>query len=812
MPPTDEERLVVSLEARIRDFEKNFQKAERTGSRTYQQLAAGSTRATRQMETDMVRSTSRINQALATTSTRIGSFGKAFIGGLALGAGIAGLEGIRQAAMDSTKSILEMGDSAKRAGVSFKAFQELKFVAEQSRIGVDALTDGLKELSLRADEFIKTGQGSAAESFQRLGYDAETLAEKLKEPDQLFLEIIGKLEKLDKAAQIRIADELFGGTGGEKFVQLITKGEAGIRKQIQAANDLGIVMDEQMIAKAEEVNQKFDLIATTVGTKLKEAVVNALSEWFRFIDSYKEFKNQQGSTLSDRQSTLGQQRVDLENEKMKIQNGEGGFPYWNKDGPLAKGRIHEIELELAKIAAEERQIVDELNKRVQSIPTTSPSISTPTTNPTLTTAAGKGMLSLIGAAEGTDKGRGYNETLGFGKFTGGDKNLVLMTLDEIDAMQSQMLRHPDNDMNSSAAGRYQIVQKTLRGLRGKLGLKGSDYFDQGMQDRLAEELLRQRGNDPAGLRNEWEGLRKVDDKTIRSAYDTTSVGMAGMDPGIADKNEKMKEQADTYDEMIAKAREFIAEQGMESQALGMSTEAAARLRYEQELLNEARQAGLDLSPTQIESIKALAAEMARAEAQTKRLAESQEDAQKAATEFGSEAKGVVKGFINDLRNGESSADAFKNALGRIADIQLDNLLNMVFGGGGKGGEGGGLLGAIFSGIMPKHARGTNNAPGGPSLVGEDGPEIVNMPRGAQVIPNHQLRRGQQSSGGGKMAVDVGVSVDNNGNLQAYVKSVSRQQAGGIAQQATRQGLRDYQKSQERGGFGTTQDTFTTDKG
>ena len=34
----------------------------------------------------------------------------------------------------------------------------------------------------------------------------------------------------------------------------------------------------------------------------------------------------------------------------------------------------------------------------------------------------------------------------------------------------------------------------------------------------------------------------------------------------------------------------------------------------------------------------------------------------------------------------------------------------------------------------KFARGTNFAPGGLSLVGEEGPELVNLPRGSQVVP------------------------------------------------------------------------------
>ncbi len=84
-------------------------------------------------------------------------------------------------------------------------------------------------MNLRADEFIQTGSGSGAEAFQRLGYNAEQLKEKLKKPNELFIEIIGRLKKLDEAARIRIDDDLFGGTGGEVFVKLIEQGEAGIR-------------------------------------------------------------------------------------------------------------------------------------------------------------------------------------------------------------------------------------------------------------------------------------------------------------------------------------------------------------------------------------------------------------------------------------------------------------------------------------------------------------------------------------------------------------------------------------------------------
>ena len=51
-------------------------------------------------------------------------------------------------------------------------------------------------------------------------------------------------------------------------------------------------------------------------------------------------------------------------------------------------------------------------------------------------------------------------------------------------------------------------------------------------------------------------------------------------------------------------------------------------------------------------------------------------------------------------------------------------------------------GAPYLGWVPAHtpmlAMGTDYFGGGRALVGERGPELVNLPMGSQVIPNHQL--------------------------------------------------------------------------
>ncbi|MGO8047894.1 peptidoglycan-binding protein [Rhizobium johnstonii] len=131
------------------------------------------------------------------------------------------------------------------------------------------------------------------------------------------------------------------------------------------------------------------------------------------------------------------------------------------------------------------------------------------------------MLDFIASHEGTANrpGGGYNTSLGYGALIGGEKVLTSMTLNKIDALQTLMLNNPANKWNSSALGRYQIVRKTLRGLRTQLGLTGNELYSPDLQDRLAVALIDRRGRNVAGLRLEWASLQKVDAAAILAAYD-----------------------------------------------------------------------------------------------------------------------------------------------------------------------------------------------------------------------------------------------------------------------------------------------------
>jgi hypothetical protein len=136
-------------------------------------------------------------------------------------------------------------------------------------------------------------------------------------------------------------------------------------------------------------------------------------------------------------------------------------------------------------------------------------------------------------------------------------------------------------------------------------------------------------------------------------------------------------------------------------------------------------------------------------------------------------------FTTQIRNGASAMDALRtagvNALGKIADklasMAADQLWQSARGGSGWLG---GIIGSLFkvgggaavggTGLSltatgGMYASGTDFAKGGLSLVGENGPELLNIPRGAQVIPNDVLRNGGAV---GSISAPINISIDARG--------------------------------------------------
>lgn len=164
------------------------------------------------------------------------------------------------------------------------------------------------------------------------------------------------------------------------------------------------------------------------------------------------------------------------------------------------------------------------------------------------------------------------------------------------------------------------------------------------------------------------------------------------------------------------------------------------------------------------------------------LTDLQKKAQSAA---GAIQQSFTSSFKGVLTGAQSLGDGVASVLSKLSDMLLDQAGNALFSGISN------VLGSAITGI-PGFANGTDSAPGGLAWVGEQGRELVNLPRGSQVIPNHKLG----GLGGGKL--DVGVSIGETGGLIATIRDEAGRVVASAEQGIVRKSVAGvYAASRER---------------
>jgi len=216
----------------------------------------------------------------------------------------------------------------------------------------------------------------------------------------------------------------------------------------------------------------------------------------------------------------------------------------------------------------------------------------------------------------------------------------------------------------------------------------------------------------------------------------------------SDTADKAAERArKAFEKDLLRAEQRITMAKLEGEAIGRSAEEVEYMRTRQELLNEARKAGIELTDADMIRIEALALGTARAVTAYENLKRAQE-------EVAQESKEMLSQFIKDMKNGVSASEALGSALDRIADKLIDmavnDLVELALGGlSGKGGNPSqaGLASGLLSlfgfkdgGIaangrpqpLPRFANG--GVARSASIFGEAGPEAAVPLKGGRYIP------------------------------------------------------------------------------
>jgi lambda family phage tail tape measure protein len=228
------------------------------------------------------------------------------------------------------------------------------------------------------------------------------------------------------------------------------------------------------------------------------------------------------------------------------------------------------------------------------------------------------------------------------------------------------------------------------------------------QDHVGNALgaWRTAANERAAARIASEG--QGSGNAIDSKDNPTTPAGAGAGSGRGGRGGRGNE----FDREVLKLQERIAALRAESDArrgltgtLEQQEAALEKARIKQELLSAAQKAGMAITPDLEAKIDALAQSYVDASGEAKRLADAQQQAQQTAQDWANFGGSLVSGFVNDLRQGKSAAEALSNAVGKITDKLIDMAIQMLIvkpllgmfgfsGGGFVDGAGGGFAGLI----------------------------------------------------------------------------------------------------------------------
>ena len=144
----------------------------------------------------------------------------------------------------------KLGKTANKLGIEVEFLQAMRFAAEQTGVKVEALDMGLQRFIRRAAEAAK-GTGESKRAFEQLGIQLKDNDGNLRDVRDILFDVADGLENTkDSGERVRLAFKFFD-SEGVSLVSTLKEGADGLREFEQQAENLGIIISKQSIAKAE---------------------------------------------------------------------------------------------------------------------------------------------------------------------------------------------------------------------------------------------------------------------------------------------------------------------------------------------------------------------------------------------------------------------------------------------------------------------------------------------------------------------------------------------------------------------------------
>lgn len=298
--------IEVVLRARIEKLNADLRKAEAKTKKTANGMAA---------------SFKRVAAAVSMIKTSIVSL-VAVVGGV-------GVYAFLNLSKQAIKTANDIGDVSEKLGVSTSALQEFQFAASQSGVKVETLNMGLQRFGRRSAEAAQ-GTGEAKDAIKQLGVQLRDTDGKLRTTEALFTDAMAAIGDVqDPLEQLRLGFKLFDSEGAGLIVMA-----ANLEDLRGEARRLGLVLSDDVIQRSDELQDRFDALATVTQNQLTPALVDLggrallstletmaeLATWANKV--YRHFADIKNLGLANAEAKLDEVRAKLVKDTEALANAE----------------------------------------------------------------------------------------------------------------------------------------------------------------------------------------------------------------------------------------------------------------------------------------------------------------------------------------------------------------------------------------------------------------------------------------------------------------------------------------------------------
>lgn len=172
-----------------------------------------------------------------------------------------------------------LDETAQKVGLTVEQLSRLKYAAELNGVPLEKLQVGLGKLSQSMMDIASgNNTGAAARSFAALGISATDVNGKLRDTEQVILDLAEKFAGFeDDAGKTALAMNIFGKSGAD-LIPFLNKGRDGIAQLNAEADRFGITLSSKTAAAAAELNEALDKLTAISGGKFNRFLEKILPE------------------------------------------------------------------------------------------------------------------------------------------------------------------------------------------------------------------------------------------------------------------------------------------------------------------------------------------------------------------------------------------------------------------------------------------------------------------------------------------------------------------------------------------------------